>query len=58
MCWPGEILLPLCLAMVAMPEGEIRGFMNLLHDIHCFLSSKGIFKHMELLPRIIIENYY
>lgn len=57
-CRAGEILLPLCLATVAMPEGEISGFMNLVHDTHHFLSSKGIFNHMELLPRISTENYY
>lgn len=32
--WAGEVLLPLCLATAAVPGGEIRGFMNLLRDIH------------------------
>ena len=58
MCLAGETLLPLCLAVVAMPGGEIRGFMNFLGDIHRFLLSKGIFNHMELLPRISTESYY
>lgn len=53
-----RVLLPSCLAMVAMPGGEIRGFMNLLHDIHHFLSSKGIFNHMELALKTIIKDYY
>lgn len=53
-----QISLPSCLAMVAVPEGEIRGCMNLLHDMHHFLASKGMFNHMELLLRISIESYY
>lgn len=56
--WAGEVLLPSCLAMVATSEGEIRGFVNLLHDIHHVLSGEGVLNHMEIALETMRKCYW